>query len=204
MSRLKISDDLEWIKRENGLSGLERGVLRTIAVLHFYWPSNLILIQFPDYWEAAIYYMAVWLLGLTAMLFIGSVPSLLIGLVMFRIADIAQHRIHRVLFLRGRSPARAILTLLDHLCELTIAYAIIYAHCLCIWGPGRIVTSRSVDALYFSAVTMATVGYGDFVPSSGGRLLVLSQLSVEVLFAVAAAPEVIRLFSRCGGDVNRP
>jgi Ion channel len=49
-----------------------------------------------------------------------------------------------------------------------------------------------VDAVYFSAVTIATVGYGDFVPGrAAARLLVLWEIATGLLLLVGALPLVV-------------
>lgn len=49
-----------------------------------------------------------------------------------------------------------------------------------------------VDALYFSAVTLSTVGYGDFAPtSSKARLLVLWELGTGMLMLLGVFPLIV-------------
>ena len=49
-----------------------------------------------------------------------------------------------------------------------------------------------VEALYFSAVTLSTVGYGDFAPtSSKARLLVLWELGTGMLMLLGVFPLII-------------
>jgi hypothetical protein len=49
-----------------------------------------------------------------------------------------------------------------------------------------------IDALYYSTVTLSTVGYGDFAPiSSGARLLVMWQLGTGMLMLLGVFPLII-------------
>jgi len=50
-------------------------------------------------------------------------------------------------------------------------------------------TSARVDALYFSVVTMATVGFGDLHPLTGdAKVAVMAQIGSGLLFLAAAIP----------------
>ena len=49
-----------------------------------------------------------------------------------------------------------------------------------------------IDALYYSAVTLSTVGYGDFAPtSSAARLLVIWQLGTAMLMLLGVFPLIV-------------
>ncbi|MFJ9696846.1 potassium channel family protein [Kitasatospora sp. NPDC101183] len=50
-----------------------------------------------------------------------------------------------------------------------------------------------LDAVYFTAVTLATIGYGDITPlGQGPRLLVVLQIGYSVVFIAAAAGTLSR------------
>ena len=56
--------------------------------------------------------------------------------------------------------------------------------------PARLVDR--IDALYYSGVTLSTVGYGDFIPtSSATRLLVLWQLGTGMLMLLGVFPLIV-------------
>ena len=50
--------------------------------------------------------------------------------------------------------------------------------------------TSKLDALYFSAVTVTTLGYGDFLPNEKGRIYVLSQLASGLLLLFYVIPIV--------------
>ncbi|MDH6704870.1 voltage-gated potassium channel [Kitasatospora sp. MAA19] len=59
-----------------------------------------------------------------------------------------------------------------------------------------------LDALYFTIVTLATVGYGDIIPSGQGpRLVVILQIGYNFVFLAAAAGTLSRTI-RAGLDVR--
>ena len=56
--------------------------------------------------------------------------------------------------------------------------------------PGPLV--NRIDALYYSAATLSTVGYGDFTPtSSAARLLVIWQLGTAMLMLLGVFPLIV-------------
>lgn len=65
----------------------------------------------------------------------------------------------------------------------------------------------ALDALYFSVVTVATVGYGDFTPQTAwGKVFTIVYLAVGVGLFVALAGKlalVVLLPPAAGADVNR-
>jgi ion channel len=52
-----------------------------------------------------------------------------------------------------------------------------------------------MDALYFSSVTMMTVGFGDYVPLGGAKLLVMGQLVSGMLLLFGVFPLLISRLS---------
>jgi hypothetical protein len=55
--------------------------------------------------------------------------------------------------------------------------------------------SGKLDAIYFSMVTLTTLGYGDILPTHEGRLLVIWQLGTGVLLLIGIFPFVIARIS---------
>lgn len=79
---------------------------------------------------------------------------------------------------------RSMTLMLINYVELGLEYAVLYAH-FNVRIPGFFLhhLQRDLDAIYFSFVTSATVGYGDNYPVHyTGRLLVISQLFLFLVF----------------------
>ncbi len=75
-----------------------------------------------------------------------------------------------------RSLNRSLILLLINYCELIVGFAILYLVSGSVgFSESQLITSRS-EALYFSAVTITTLGYGDIKPIEPfGRWLSLSE-----------------------------
>ncbi len=130
----------------------------------------------------------------------------LIGL--FRLIEIVATsvRLHILERYETNAAAHALtLTLLAFL-EVTIAFGVLYLY-------AAIVTSdpfgskcdpiwkNPLDAFYFSTVTMATIGYGDYSPTRWfGKLLVILQAFTGLLLVVVAFQRVLSGTS----ESNRP
>jgi hypothetical protein len=97
----------------------------------------------------------------------------------------------------SKSSNRAFMLLTCNLVETVVAFAILYAHydALIFHEP-----HDWTDILYFSAVTSATVGYGDIIPAPGtGRHIAIIQIFVSLLFMGLV---FTRFVSRMGGSGN--
>ncbi|MFV1985461.1 MAG: ion channel [Thiohalomonadales bacterium] len=61
-----------------------------------------------------------------------------------------------------------------------------------VYTPSPAIMKNKAEAIYFSLVTMITLGYGDFLPTSTNtRLLVIWQLATGGLFIMAIFPLII-------------
>jgi hypothetical protein len=78
-------------------------------------------------------------------------------------------------------PLRSLISAFWAYGETVLGFAVLYRHFDCLTVKPLCAT----QALYFSAVTATTVGYGDIVPDGlMGQRLVVTQIAVSVFFAV--------------------
>jgi voltage-gated potassium channel Kch len=153
-------------------------------------------------------YVIVWFMVLVALLGWGNKINawILLAIAAYRIIDIVNYRI-LFLFLKSEEKPwtatvirRSLAIVLTNFLELVIAFAIIYMNTETIketttgaW------LSRPTEALYFSLVTMTTVGFGDFVPVTAlGRWLAMAQLLCTLIFVLFLVPALISVFSDRG------
>ena len=69
-------------------------------------------------------------------------------------------------------------------------FASIYLQSKSIEKAEAVVIDDPVDALYFSSVTVTTLGYGDFLPNSEGRKYVIFQLASGLLLLLFVFPVI--------------
>jgi hypothetical protein len=111
-------------------------------------------------------------------------------IVTWRIVDVLSHHAgvlfidRRVADWKPRSRERTLAFAFVSFIELMIAFAVIY-----LWTDAIVSSSdqaplsTALDAIYFSAVTMTTLGFGDFTPVRGsGRFVVVLQLLTALAF----------------------
>jgi hypothetical protein len=94
-------------------------------------------------------------------------------------------------------PQRSVVVALWSYVESILAFAILYMWYQCLnVGP-----LSATQALYFSAVTATTVGYGEIFPKDEiGQRLVLGQLVVSALYVLIV---INALLSRVGGEARQ-
>lgn len=166
---------------------------RSFSLIHFggFFRSDSKRIDFSEM------YVLSWFIVLAFLLFIPVFSSFwLFAIVGYRLIDGLNYRLC-ILFVDRyksgwglRSINRSLLLLLLNYGELIIGFAIMFlaSGSIGMGTPVRIITSPG-EALYFSVVTITTVGYGDIIPISptGRTLALLEPLSGFVLVALVLA-----------------
>jgi hypothetical protein len=100
--------------------------------------------------------------------------------------------------------SRALVHALIHFLELALIFAVFYciADRYCSTndkpmfadarGTRSVLYEDSVTPLYFSVVSLATLGYGDYAPRIPvGKALVILQLFVQVVFVLVVFPKIV-------------
>lgn len=89
-------------------------------------------------------------------------------------------------FSKPISYRRSLTTLFINYIEVCLNYAVIYSYCNFVTPDFfKEKLTSSIQAIYFSFATSATVGYGDIVvTNSFGQLLVISQIILFLVFVV--------------------
>jgi hypothetical protein len=146
-----------------------------------------------------------WLVGLTILWLVSppiarhiSVLLWLPGLLaLYRVLDITVYALHQLIVERKpgvpwfrESLPRSFILAFVNLAELIVGFAVIYLTFATIqYGDHPVTTLNAIQALYFSAATFLTVGYGDFTPANDlSRLLVIGEFAVSILFVAAVLP----------------
>ena len=154
-------------------------------------------------------YVTAWSLVLSALLFL-YLPSsdlykgVACAVVGYRLFDLVAYRLYFLLDKSRTQPwsqqlsRRSLVIVGINFYEAVAGFAAIY------YWSGAVATTASpitslptpLASLYFSAVTMLTVGYGDFVPTTDwSRLIVLLQLATSAVFVLHLLPGIISIFS---------
>jgi Ion channel len=107
--------------------------------------------------------------------------------------------ITRRLVARGRIDAATILGALATYLLIGSFFSYVYA-ATSLLGEGEFFTqgvSTAIDLLYFSFITMTTVGYGDLTPATDlGRMLAVTQALIGQLYLVTVVALVVSNFGR--------
>jgi Ion channel len=72
-------------------------------------------------------------------------------------------------------------------------------------GAFSIPSLQSFDALYFSLITLSTVGYGDITPlSHGARTLAMTEAMTGTLYMAVLISRLVALYTSQGAEVSAP
>ena len=87
--------------------------------------------------------------------------------------------------LRPRSRNRSLILLIINYIEIIIAFAALYLITNSIVGGNCQKITERMDAIYFSVVSITTLGYGDFTPINlCGKILIISETLMGLIFIV--------------------
>jgi preprotein translocase subunit SecG len=150
-------------------------------------------------------YVLGWAAVLSVLLFETShCPWFAFSLAAYRAFDIVSYRSYFLLVKSHVDPwtpkklRRSVLIASVNFFEIVLAFAVMYR------ASSSVAQNNDLNpllltprlALYFSLVTMTTVGYGDYVPAGHvGRTLAALQLTTVVLFLVFLLPALVSAFS---------
>lgn len=175
--------------------------------------SNLVAFFRPGGQPAYLFidlYLLVWVFGLIILLlFWSSIGILSMLIAAYRILDIITYQLCIILIDSQRpkwrlaSLRRSFLFSMLNLTEIVMAFAVIYLTVGNIVEnkPGGASIQSPLSALYYSSVTMATLGYGEFVPKDDlSRGIVIAQIFTEILFFFAVLPAFVsNMIMQLGG-----
>lgn len=180
----------------------------------------LLILKAPSAWNFSEYfrrkslskrkfkqsYIAISAISLTVSLFyLSSIKYFAFAFAVYRAYDIVVYRLY-FFFVKSRTDPwkpielyQSLFIVFINIYETIVAYAIIYLYKDAIVATADFITSgkarvlpNAITALYYSAITLLTVGYGDFVPKQEtGRIIVLMELATGLVFLAFVAPALI-------------
>lgn len=123
------------------------------------------------------------------------------GVAAYRIFDITSYRIYFLLVKSRRQSwdgtliRRSLLIVFVNLYELVVAFGILYIVSGELMRGGTLVTDP-MTAAYFSAVTIATLGYGDITPTGHlSRVVVCCEITSGIVMLTFIVPALLALFA---------
>lgn len=104
---------------------------------------------------------------------------------------------------------RSLMLLFINFAEYTTWFACLFLSWGLLRGHHDVLITASSDALYFSIVTAATVGYGDITPAAGlGRWMVMLEIFASLFFIATVVAYFVSNMSNTESDksteLNRP
>jgi len=140
--------------------------------------------------EISEFYVVLWFVILIILLFSPIKSKLFIYiLTIYRLIDGINYRLAIVFVDRYqkkwglRSLNRTIILLIINLFEIVLIFAILYIQTQSIGNKEQQLLCNPLDAIYFSLVTLTTLGYGDWIPINNlGEILIIAQLIIAFIF----------------------
>lgn len=196
---------------------LEKVLLSPLLIIRTLSLSNLVAFFSPSGRRAYLFidlYVLFWIAMIFTILFAMPFPTLLsVIIVAYRVVDIISYQLCVLLIDSQRSGwklasiRRNFLFSFINLLEILAAFAVLYL------TIGNIVENKPngmrIDtpgrAFYYSLVTMATLGYGEFVPhDDSSRYIVTCELITEILFILTIIPAFVsNVTNQLGGRQYR-
>jgi hypothetical protein len=151
-------------------------------------------------------YVLGWLILLSSLLFTGAARRWQGLIAAYNVAEVVHYRVYFLLikgwhepWTPGRLRRSLVLALLSTV-QIVIGYAIMFRTLaqIGVAGAGKSggTLLTPIQALYFSAITFTTVGYGDLSPLDGGsQLLVITELAASLLSLAILIPLVLTGFA---------
>ena len=180
--------------------------IRVMAALAKYQSCRLA----PRYWafrdSTGVYALfGILVLALLLLVAVSWWPIPLILALLFAI-DVVVYSVSVAFVTQGpRVPFRTLVLSLTALAQVALAFAVIYrslgppATANPQWSVGVVTRSLGpIEALYFSVVTMATVGFGDIRPADGAwgpQLAVVCEILVALVFLACILTTVVSWLS---------
>ena len=146
-------------------------------------------------------YTVFWPVVLYVTLFHFSVPKPIMAvLAAVRLIDIMSYQLCVLLVDSQKSNwklfsiQRTFLLAFMNVLEIIAIFALLYLFVGCVTlanDPNGACLDRPIDVLYYSIVTMTTLGYGEFVPHKDTRIIVVVQLLIFVVYILSIFPMIV-------------
>jgi len=104
-----------------------------------------------------------------------------------------------------RSRNRSLILLIINYIEMIVAFAALYLNTSSVSPSNGQPISAPIDALYFSLVTITTLGYGDVTPcNTTGKVLVFSETLAGLVFIVIVVATFLGWNQVSAGNKTKP
>lgn len=143
--------------------------------------------------EISEFYVLTWFIFLLFILFNNPFNSLFVFIIVFyRLIDSLNYRLC-ILFVDRyksgwglRSLNRSLILILINYFEIIIGFAILYLTLSCVkYSVTNSIVTNPISSLYYSIVTITTLGYGDILPiNATGQILVILELIFSFILVI--------------------